>query len=663
MHTTQSSQPNHSNSLEKLLIILGLLTFLVLTTRRAWMGDDAFISLRVVDNFVNGHGLVYNLGERVQVFTHPLWLFLLSVGYFLTREPYFTTIAISLLCSLAAVAVVVKMSPSRWAAFLALLILSLSNAFVDYATSGLENPLTYLLVALFFFFYFKFPAPTSRQLFLLSMIASLAAVNRLDTFAFFLFPLLTLWLQAFHKKQALLWLAAGQWPILLWEGFSIIYYGFSFPNTYYAKLGTGIPAGELVTQGLYYFLNSLKKDPLTLIVIFAVLLFLILTAREKRWHLLSAGLGILLYLAYILKIGGDFMSGRFFAAPLLVAVIILIHIDLDWLISREYQWVFAGVILLVGISSTLPTYQIENENVYVIEYKIADERLWYNKTTGLLNQSRMNESPYSPLRLHGQKVHLEASYRDLNFFSFGAVGMVGYYTGTDHYVIDVHALLDPLRARLPMSYDEIWRIGHFARIEYIPGYKETITTGKNQLEDKQLAKYYDRLSIIIHSPILNLTRFKTIIKMNMGSYDHLIDTFHYAYSTVRKVSFEDMQAYYPGFVQGICTETEAASFKSHGILISIPEEKQHATHVVLGLPNNLRFQVLFYDENREVLEKIQINPTDLDKIVYPNILQVSEETVAHGYQEVHILPNGAEGTYCLSFIDLNNTGEIVKLTP
>ncbi|MBK7217390.1 MAG: hypothetical protein IPH95_10125 [Candidatus Promineofilum sp.] len=34
--------------------------------QRAWMGDDAFITLRTVDNFVAGRGLVYNVGERVQ---------------------------------------------------------------------------------------------------------------------------------------------------------------------------------------------------------------------------------------------------------------------------------------------------------------------------------------------------------------------------------------------------------------------------------------------------------------------------------------------------------------------------------------------------------------------------------------------------------------------
>lgn len=39
----------------------------------SYLDEDAFISFRVVDNFVHGHGLRWNIDERVQVFTNPLW--------------------------------------------------------------------------------------------------------------------------------------------------------------------------------------------------------------------------------------------------------------------------------------------------------------------------------------------------------------------------------------------------------------------------------------------------------------------------------------------------------------------------------------------------------------------------------------------------------------
>src|SRR5690606_38133881 len=39
----------------------------------SWLSDDAFISFRYAQNLVEGHGLVYNPGERVEGYTNFLW--------------------------------------------------------------------------------------------------------------------------------------------------------------------------------------------------------------------------------------------------------------------------------------------------------------------------------------------------------------------------------------------------------------------------------------------------------------------------------------------------------------------------------------------------------------------------------------------------------------
>jgi arabinofuranosyltransferase len=44
-----------------------------------WVADDAFIDFRVVSNILHAHGPVFNPGERVEVYTDPLWVFLLTV--------------------------------------------------------------------------------------------------------------------------------------------------------------------------------------------------------------------------------------------------------------------------------------------------------------------------------------------------------------------------------------------------------------------------------------------------------------------------------------------------------------------------------------------------------------------------------------------------------
>ena len=77
--------------------------FAAVALRNAWLAEDAYITFRTVDNFVNGYGLRWNAADRVQVFTHPLWLLLVSIPYYLTREIPWTITTLSLLLTVAGV--------------------------------------------------------------------------------------------------------------------------------------------------------------------------------------------------------------------------------------------------------------------------------------------------------------------------------------------------------------------------------------------------------------------------------------------------------------------------------------------------------------------------------------------------------------------------------
>jgi arabinofuranosyltransferase len=131
----------------RLFLAAFLIAYAAVLIRTAWMCDDAFITLRTVDNFVRGYGLVWNPGERVQAYTHPLWLFVLSAPYAITREPFYTTLALSMLLAIATALLLLWQSRGSVVrlALVGLLLIG-SKAFVDYSTSGLENPLSYLLL-------------------------------------------------------------------------------------------------------------------------------------------------------------------------------------------------------------------------------------------------------------------------------------------------------------------------------------------------------------------------------------------------------------------------------------------------------------------------------------------------------------------------------------
>jgi len=49
--------------------------------------DDAWISLRYARNLIEGQGLVFNRGERVEGFTHPLWVLLDAIIVALRLPP------------------------------------------------------------------------------------------------------------------------------------------------------------------------------------------------------------------------------------------------------------------------------------------------------------------------------------------------------------------------------------------------------------------------------------------------------------------------------------------------------------------------------------------------------------------------------------------------
>ena len=121
---------------------------------------------------------------------------------------------------------------------------------------------------------------------------------------------------------------------------------------------------------------------------------------------------------------------------------------------------------------------------------------------------------------------------------FDTIGFTGYKVGPSMHVADKWALADPLLARIPMAYHPEWRIGHFTR--YVPdGYIQTLRSGKNELKDEQLGEYWEHLSMITREPIWSWERFKTIAKMNLRQYDHLINKEFYAWPSEVWVKAKD----------------------------------------------------------------------------------------------------------------------------
>lgn len=507
---------------------------MALIIQLAWVNDDAYITFRSVENFLAGYGPVHNVGFRVQVFTHPLWFLLMSTGYFITlkifawgyySQQYFIVLSLSFVFSFLTLLLVIRISRSNKGAVLGLLILSLSKAFVEYSTSGLENPLTHFLLATFIYVYFKQETGDGKKFMLLLFLASLSAVNRLDTILFYI-PCLVYVSFEYKKdiKKLLKVGVLGSLPLILWEIFSLIYYGTFFPNTAFAKLSTGIPKSALLAQGFQYYQNSLLLDPITLVSISAVLVIILSKRNKKEIFLL---LGLIMYLAYIVNIGGDFMSGRYFSTPLLFGVLLLVTT-----IEVQPKQIFPALTLILLLGLVKPTSPWRSTVDYgkgipwrefIQENGIADERGVYFKATGLFRTNRSNG--YIGSRKFGENWVFDPKERTVE--QVLTLGFPGFKAGPNVHVVDKNVLSDPLMARLPIIDPVHWRIGHFERT--VPqGYLETLEFGNNVIENEDLALYYEKLELILSGDLFSKERLIEIWNMNIGMYDQLIENYIHA---------------------------------------------------------------------------------------------------------------------------------------
>lgn len=491
-------------------LVFGFLLFVIVVIRTAWLGDDAYITFRSIDNLLHGYGFRWNVVERVQPFTHPLWALALIGPFALTGEAYFSSLAVSMLLAFAAVAIfVVRVAGSQRAALIGLAVFVFSKAFVEYSTSGLENPLTTFLLVMFLDTVFG-RAPSRLEW--LWLWGGLLLLNRLDL-GLLVLPTLAVESVDSRRARSIRAAAVGLAPLVAWEAFSLVYYGFLLPNTAYAKLQTGVATGELLAQGGLYLLDSLSADPVTLTVMAAAVV-LCLSERKRRvadWPLAA---GVILYLVYVVRVGGDFMSGRFLVAPLVLATALLCRVD--WDAQAPAVPMLVTTMALLGtfatvrppITSTIETFATSDAAGMGVG-GVADERAFYYRMSGLLRWTRENPLPADPLmvadgkRLRGSGEILVT--RNIGFF--------GYFAGPTVHIVDLMALSDPLLARQPAVRP--WRIGHFER--RVPaGYVESIRSGTNGMADYETAVLYDRLKLVTQGPIWSAKRWRAIRRLHLG---------------------------------------------------------------------------------------------------------------------------------------------------
>lgn len=479
--------------------------------------EDAYYTFRVLDNFVNGYGLRWNIDERVQSYTNPLWLFLHIPFYYLTKEIYLTSTYISLSIALSTIYFLARRFETNiilvFSCFFLPLILS--RSYLEHVSSGLELPLTFLFQMIFASIILQ--ENHKKSVFWGFFIASLSAVNRLDTLLLYIPSLAFLAIRERSLKPAIL----GMLPIILWLSFSLFYYGFLFPNTKYAKLDTEIPLILYLKQGGLYALEVIINDlPTAFIIISGIIITIYLSIKSGYKNFTAFGAGALIYSLYIIYIGGDYMSGKYWALP-------FFHYILLWifLLSRADSLSISIFGITLITSWFIGIYTKDEE--FSEKNKIKPEIKRLKETFSLGNPSGkdIKEFPWSNTGLfHRKKALEEKNKNNFKYVFVASGGLMPFYSGPDVIVIDKYGLGDALLARLPVNDTKKLKIGHNERIAP-EGYPEYRRLGSEKNMDPSLAIYYKKLRLITSGRLMSPERLLTIIFFNLGYYDHYRDDY------------------------------------------------------------------------------------------------------------------------------------------
>ncbi len=486
--------------------ILAALIFLtlVMVVRVAWISDDALITVRCILNMLHGYGPVFNIDERVQPFTHPLWFLCAALGTKLLVSPLIALLALSMAAAATSLWLLFfRLGEATAAGMAACVLLLLSKAFLDYSTSGLETPLTNVLIlAVLASGMRRLRIGVRDEVSLCPLWFGLLYLNRADA-VLLLLPFVGLVMaRSFATRRALIVsLTIAAVPVAAWTMFSLLYYGFLVPNTAFAKLGGAIPRHERLLQGCIYMLDSLGRDAVTLPAILAA----IVLGLRRGLHGVAIALGMIAYLIYVVVIGGDQMSGRFLVAPLVVAAAQVAQ-------TRGFAFRHLALgccLVLLGLVNLPATWLTDTQmsGTNVATTGIADERGIFFHVFGLVRAKR------SYLNMPPWPRHLAAPTR-VRVIECGGLGVTGLAEGPGVHVADQCGLADPLLARLPAAPNSEWRIAHLKR-DMPKGYRESLASDTNEIADLTIAKLYASIRLITRGPIFAPGRLQAILVMNL----------------------------------------------------------------------------------------------------------------------------------------------------
>ena len=456
---------------------LGLAAVLVIGIGNAWMNralmDDAFISFRYARNFIQGNGLVFNVGEKVEGYTNFLWTLLVAIvswisGIRLPVVGFFGSLICFAACLTTICCIGRRLRDRDAKSFyfpIAACWLAAQYTFFSFGTTGLETMFATLLVCLGAGF--ALGKPTSQKAFVSATFLILATMTRPDHGLFYAcmgaaFGLYYASALIHHRKDRLKRkevihngvkiIGAYALPFvgyLGYLGWKMTYYDAILPNTYWAKSADKTYWNQGAIYAVEFGLTSHLIWLLPVFFLWAILT----TSKRLQVFKTFCVFSTVLYTFYIIKIGGDFMEGRFFVPLMPLILLGLENGSYKFMKAKKYHPVIVALIIAILATLTVRAPLLPDRKV---KWFLADENTYYPLKSlfpiKIGARDKRENMAAAPKRL-------KKAFVDHGLFPVigaGGIGLTGYYSQLP--LIDIRGLTDSYVSHLPIR--ERRRPGH-----------------------------------------------------------------------------------------------------------------------------------------------------------------------------------------------------------
>ncbi|MBD3195357.1 MAG: hypothetical protein GF317_09895 [Candidatus Lokiarchaeota archaeon] len=411
--------------------------------------DDAFISFRYSKNLANGYGIVFNpnTDNPVEGYSNFLWVVLNAIPILLNIDIVIWFKIFSIILNIFSIIYLYRLGTRFYSDKVALfcpLLYVLYYPIQLWVVGGLEVPL--LLSSMIIALYFMFKEMNEKNRFprYSWIFFSINILTRIDSIIFVVGIEGISILYYLYKKDKSILLQRIISLIIIGTIFSVYFiwrysfYGYFFPNPYYAKAGTN----NLITQeGLQYvLLFGVFTFPILIMLVFSIIK--ILRSREEK----------LLKMLLIMVI------------PIIINVSIVLHLEKHYA-GQGFRFLLPSMPFLILISCYSFEVLAKNKDLR-LNLSISSINLYLNKFIPLFACFCLILYPLTAPLIYVNTTNTDVNnkyYKLANWLknynpsnttvAFTDMGIIPYYS--ELYYIDLWGLNDEVLAKNRGNYDYI----------------------------------------------------------------------------------------------------------------------------------------------------------------------------------------------------------------